>query len=159
MCSTDRYGVDWQAKMLDRCGEFRDEDLLHFVLECPAYDHIRDMYMPVFTFPAGAGLASCMQSVFDAMSQKALARCIGAMDTYRRHVLGKGVLFGVKPILQPEGYVTQLVYPSCLRGADARFDRPQEMLPAEPGAPRYIVLGVALVACLLVLICVLSIRM
>jgi len=36
------------------------------------------------------------------------------MDVYRRHVVGKGVLYGVRPNLQPLGYVTTLVYPSCL---------------------------------------------
>ena len=37
------------------------------------------------------------------------------MDVYRRHLLGKGVLFGVRPHLQAEGYVPILTYPPCLR--------------------------------------------
>ena len=38
-----------------------------------------------------------------------------AMDVYRRHVLGKGALYGVRPKQQPVGYVAALTYPACLR--------------------------------------------
>jgi len=31
------------------------------------------------------------------------------MDVHRRHILGKGVLYGARPNLQPLGYVATLV--------------------------------------------------
>ena len=37
------------------------------------------------------------------------------MDVYRRHLLGKGNLFGVRPIQQPDGYVAVMPNPACLR--------------------------------------------
>jgi hypothetical protein len=34
---------------------------------------------------------------------------------YMRYLLGKGNLFGVRPSLQPVGYVAVMPYPACLR--------------------------------------------
>jgi hypothetical protein len=79
------------------------EDLLHFVWECPAFDHIRDRFAPLFEFSLADSVHLCMQRVFDTPHQSRLARCITAMDAYRRHLLGKGNLYGVRPALQPEG--------------------------------------------------------
>ena len=38
----------WWSRMQARCGAGRDEDLLHFMLECPAYDHIREAHPSLF---------------------------------------------------------------------------------------------------------------
>ena len=85
------------------------------MLECPAYDHIRDRHAVLFEFPANMSAAACMQKLFGGNKQRRLARCVFEMDVYRRHLLGKGVLFGVRPYLQPEDYVPNLPYPRCLR--------------------------------------------
>jgi hypothetical protein len=140
--------------MMIRCGELRNEDLMHFILECPAYDHIRDKYRLIFNSPAGAGAATCMRFVFESESQTALARCIAAMDTYRRHILGKGVLYGVRPILQPEGYIAQLVYPACLRGVEARMGVSQDLMPMASGGTMYIIVAAWVIAAVLVIVCV-----
>jgi hypothetical protein len=62
-----------------------------------------------------------MQNLFATRQQRRLARCVFAMDVYRRHVLGKGVLYGVRPKLQPVGYVAALAYPACLRHAGTPY--------------------------------------
>jgi hypothetical protein len=42
--------------------------------------------------------------------QRQLAHSVAAMDVYRRYLLGKGNLFGVRPSLQPVGYVAAMPY-------------------------------------------------
>lgn len=110
--------------ILARCGGERPEDLLHFMWECPAYDHIRDEHAHLFEMSSAATVSSCMQGLFSIGHQRQLARCVSAMDVYRRHILGKGVLYGVRPKLQPQGYVATLAYPGCLSQA------PPARLPA-----------------------------
>ena len=56
-----------------------------------------------------------MQRVFGTAHQRQLAHCVAGMDVYRRFLLGKGNLFGVRPALQPEGYVAVMPYPACLQ--------------------------------------------
>ena len=115
LCSGGGLRPEWQGTLASRCGGDRPEDLLHFVWECPAYDHIRDRYASVFAFGNAVSSHKCMTAVFGTTHQSQLARCIAAMDVYRRHLLGKGNLFGVRPIEQPEGYVAVMPYPACLR--------------------------------------------
>jgi hypothetical protein len=114
MCSLGGIRAEWHDTMMVRCGGDRSEDLLHFIWECPAYDHIRDKYSEVFESSSAASTSLCMQRVFDTSHQRKLARCVAAMDTYRRHMLGKGALYGVRPIHQPAGYMAALAYPACL---------------------------------------------
>jgi len=68
---------------------------------CPAHDHIRDEYAHLFELSNVAMVSSCMQGVVGVRHQRQLARCVSAMDVFRRHILGKGVLYGMCPNLQP----------------------------------------------------------
>jgi hypothetical protein len=97
------------------CGGDRPEDLQHFIWECPAYDHIRDRYASLFAFSVTDSAQQCMQRVFGTTQQRQLAHCVAAMDVYRRYLLGKGNMFGVRTALQPVGYVAVMPYPACLR--------------------------------------------
>jgi hypothetical protein len=72
----------------------RPEDLLHFVLECPAFDYIRDHYTSVFAFDGRDSAQRCMQRVFR-----------------------EGQPVEVRPIQQPDGYVAVMPYPACLHHA------------------------------------------
>lgn len=113
LCGSRGVRQAWHDVILARCGGERPEDLLHFMWECLAYDHIRDEYAHLFEMSSAATVSSCMQGLFSIGHQRQLARCVSAMDVYRRHILGKGVLYGVRPNLQPHGYVATLVYRGC----------------------------------------------
>jgi hypothetical protein len=116
LCSQPSHQADIFT-MLTRCGGDGPEDLQHFVWECPAYDHIRDRYASLFAFNVPDSAQQCMQRIFDTSQQRQLAHCVAAIDVYRRYLLGKGNLFGVRPSLQPVGYVAVMPYPACLRTA------------------------------------------
>ena len=73
--------------MISRCGSGWDEDLLHFMLECPAYDHIREDHPSLFahgSLPAGDRLLQ----VFNHDDQARLADCVWQMNLYRAELLG-----------------------------------------------------------------------
>ena len=76
------------------------EDLRHFILECPAYGHIREKYPRIFSYPASsiqglfsgeaAQVQACnglLQRIFASKDQEQLVDCVWSMDLYRRHVL------------------------------------------------------------------------
>jgi hypothetical protein len=152
LCS-GRLRAEWCDVMTARCGGDRQEDLLHFVWECPAYDHIRDQYASVFEFQPGNSAQQCMQQVFGTAHQRQLARCIAGMDVYRRFLLGKGNLFGVRPALQPEGYVAIMPYPACLRSGCP----PPGWLRSGPIPNTLrVVVGALLVAAVWILLCALA---
>ena len=127
---------------------------MHFIWECPAYDHIRDKYASVFEFHWGDSAQQCMQRVFGTAHQRQLAHCIAGMDVYRRFLLGKGNLFGVRPALQPEGYVAVMPYPACLQRGSCP---PLGWLRSGP-APNTlrVVVGALLVAAVWILLCALA---
>ena len=65
------------------------EDLLHFVLECPAYSHIRRKYPQVF-HSATTNLDSeneYMTHIFTYAPQQQLAACLYTMDLFRKECL------------------------------------------------------------------------
>ena len=95
-CQGGLYAT-WHNRLLARCGGTRSEDLLHFMLECPAYDHIRDRHAVLFEFPANMSAVACMQKLFGGNKQRRLARCVFEMDVYRRHLLGKACSLGCVP--------------------------------------------------------------
>ena len=69
LCST--VGAPFYGQ---RPGEVCVEDVKHFVLECPAYGHIRSRYSAVFgTAPA---LCSDMHTIFDCDHQDQLAHAV-----------------------------------------------------------------------------------
>ena len=149
LCSGRGLRPEWPATMLTRCGGDGPEDLQHFVWECPAYDHIRDRYASLFAFNVPDSAQQCMQRIFDTSQQRQLAHCVAAMDVYRRHLLGKGNLFGVRPSLQPVGYVAVMPYPACLR----RMASPSTTVSV---GVLGIAVGALVVATMWVLLCVLA---
>jgi hypothetical protein len=160
LCSGRGLRAEWHDTLVARCGGDRPEDLLHFVLECPAYDHIRDKYASVFAYGGGDSVQRCMQLVFGTTHQTQLARCIAAMDVYRRHLLGKGNLFGVRPIQQPDGYVAVMPYPACLhRATSSPLSTQLLRLGVRHSDTLALAAGALVVAVLWVLLCVLAQQM
>jgi hypothetical protein len=104
--------------------------------------------------------AACVQHATPAWSETQLAHCIAAMDVYRRHLLGKGNLFGVRPIQQPDGYVAIMPYPACLHRATSSSLPTQLLrLGARHSDTLAVVAGALIAAVLWVLICVLAFQM
>lgn len=90
--------------MLARSGVGRDEDLLHFMLECPAYDHIRETYPALFSsnhLPANGR----MLHVFNHTDQAGLATCVWHMNLYRAELLGLPRPADAHVHRQPHDYV------------------------------------------------------
>lgn len=106
---------EWHLRMVDRCGGDRCEDLRHFLVECPAYDHIRDRFLAAFAYSLDATAADWLCSIFAGEHQRQLARCVLEMDVYRRYLLGKSIICGLRPRQQPLQYVNVMQYPACLR--------------------------------------------
>ena len=61
------------------------EDVRHFLLECPAYQHVRDRYSVVF----GSALApqTCLYDIFDCEHQDQLAHAVYTMTKFREYCL------------------------------------------------------------------------
>lgn len=109
-----RFPPEWHARMGSRCGGDAPEDLRHFMVECPAYDHIRDRFAEVFAYQPGVSVEEWLQDVFGGNHQSRLAQSVFEMDMLRRFLLGKGTTFGT-PKQQPPGYIPSMLYPVCLR--------------------------------------------
>jgi hypothetical protein len=110
-----RFPLAWHTRMVNRCGGDSVEDLRHFMVECPAYDHSRDRFAAVFVYQPGATVELWLQGVFGGDHQGQLACCVYEMDMLRRFLLGRGVTFGGTPRQQPPGYAPSLPYHGCLR--------------------------------------------
>jgi hypothetical protein len=104
LCSVPGSKADWQDRIRERCGGPQDEDLLHFLLECPAYDHIRESHRVLFGRVASLPAAACMRALFQHRKQILLAKCVWRMDLYRRHLLGLYVPCPAQVQHQPIGY-------------------------------------------------------
>jgi hypothetical protein len=86
LCST--HGAAFRAH---RVGGGRVEGVRHFLLECPAYQHLRAKYPCVF----GAGTAdnttqsvhTCLLSIFNCDQQDQLAHVVYTMTAFREHCL------------------------------------------------------------------------
>jgi hypothetical protein len=65
------------------------EHLMHFVLECPLYHHIRECYSPLFMPPqAFSSKSERMLYIFDTKEhQRQLMRCLRRMTQRREHCL------------------------------------------------------------------------
>ena len=78
--------------MVGRCGGDSAEDLRHFMVECPAYDHIRDRFADVFAYDSGFTVEEWLQEVFAGDHQGQLARCVFEMDMLRRFLWVRALL-------------------------------------------------------------------
>jgi hypothetical protein len=116
LCCEGRRDPEWPARVLARCGSVQQEDLRHFLLECPVFDHLCDMYPHMFTFSPLSTATACMLSVLAHPQQVSVARCIAAMDAYRAHLLGKHSVSGVRFTAQRQSYLPLISYPPCLLG-------------------------------------------
>jgi hypothetical protein len=82
------------------------EDLRHFLLECPAYDHLRDAHQSIFC-PDGTTdrcADEMVSRVLNCEDQESLAVVVYQMWLYRSVLLGLSPDHTSVPI-QPEGYV------------------------------------------------------
>lgn len=74
--------------MAARRGGLQTDDLLHFMLECPAYDHIsKEAYPTMFSLHALSLALDRMHATFDCFDQVTLVNCIWHMDLYRSYLL------------------------------------------------------------------------
>ena len=103
VCGSGSSRQVWRDRMVARCGTLHDEDLLHVVLECPAYDHIRERYSALF--PAGANPSARMLQFFEHDEQEDVVDCIRRIDTYRASLLGLRIPEGVRVFEQPSDFV------------------------------------------------------
>ena len=91
LCSFPNSRSIWRAQINARVGGIASvEDLKHFVLECPAYDHIRQQHAALFAPPEGAGPYSnvALQRFFAATNQAHVATALSKMHAYRMHLHG-----------------------------------------------------------------------
>lgn len=97
----------WRTRVHARTGAHDNvEDLKHFLLECPAYDHLRDAHPSIFC-PDGTTdrYANAMVArVLNCEDQENLAVVVYQMWLYRSVVLGLSPDHTSVPV-QPEGYV------------------------------------------------------
>jgi hypothetical protein len=77
--------------MVERCGGDCAEDLEHSMVECPAYDHIRDQFPNVFAFQRKPTVEAWLQTVFRGNHQGQLACCVFQTYLLRRILQGKGI--------------------------------------------------------------------
>jgi hypothetical protein len=82
------------------------EDLKHFLLECPAYDHLRDAHSSIFC-PEGASdryADELVSQVLGCEDQESLAVVVYQMWLYRSVLLGLSPDHTSVPV-QREGYI------------------------------------------------------
>jgi hypothetical protein len=86
LCSTD--GAPFLAQRVGGCCV---EDVKHFLLECPAYQHLRARYPCVFgdAMPDGTTQREQLQllALFDCDQQDQLAHVVYTMTVFREHCL------------------------------------------------------------------------
>jgi hypothetical protein len=90
--------------MTARCGAGRDEDLLHFMLECPAYDHIREDHPSLFAH-GNLPMGDRLLQVFNHVDQARLVDCVWQMNLYRAELLGLTRPTDAYVYRQPHNYV------------------------------------------------------
>lgn len=85
----------WRQLSFSRCNLMQGtalgpvEDLRHFVLECPAYDEIRQSFALLPSQPwATSDPCACMRGLFACDNQSALASMLFGMKQRRAHLLG-----------------------------------------------------------------------
>jgi hypothetical protein len=87
LCSvpSGRYYGDWSSGAGGGPRNNAVEDLRHFVLECPAYAHIRARYRSLLQGENVRGLApdQQVQAIFASQEQSQLASCLYAMNSHR----------------------------------------------------------------------------
>ena len=114
VCGSSSSRRVWRDRMMARCGALHDEDLLHVVLECPAYDHVRERYHTLVctsTHPAPSAhrailpAAARMLQFFEHDEQEDVIDCIRRIDTYRASLLGLRLPEGVRVFAQPVDFV------------------------------------------------------
>jgi hypothetical protein len=117
LCSGRGLRAEWIGTPVARCGGDKPEDLLHFVLECPAYDYIRGNYASVFAFDGRDSAQPCMQCLFSITHTR--PSCLIALQPWMclATLAREGQPVGLRPIPQPDGYVAVMPYPACLHHA------------------------------------------
>jgi hypothetical protein len=97
----------WRTRVHARTGTYDNvEDLKHFLLECPAYDHLRSSCSTVF-YPAGTVDRYASQLVAKVLvceDQERLALVVYQMWLYRSILLGLSPDNPSVPV-QPDDYV------------------------------------------------------
>jgi hypothetical protein len=63
------------------------EDLMHFMLECPAYDDIRSRFPRIFGVVGGPDPSVRLRSIFCGDHQEQLAACLFSMNEFRSECL------------------------------------------------------------------------
>ena len=113
LCGVSGCRTAWSDRIAARCGSPQPEDLLHSMLECPAYNHIREAYPTVFALHALSLPLDRLHAAFDCVDQDALVNCIWHMDLYRSHLLGIQHAQYSRIMFQPAGYIPADVALRC----------------------------------------------
>lgn len=108
LCSCANSKPSWWCRISERTGTNQNvEDLMHFLLECPAYDHIRARYAAIFEPPEGHDTCSAasLRKFFDATNQAHAATALYQMHSYRLVLLGLIPAHTIDPSwIQPNDY-------------------------------------------------------
>jgi hypothetical protein len=105
LCSASTSNTVWRCRILARCGSEQPEDLMHFILHCPAYDHIRERFTTVFQLPV---LDVPFRRLYQALAvpdQHDLVQCVWEMDLYRCHLMSLRYPHGARIQHQPANYI------------------------------------------------------
>ena len=105
LCSASGCKAVWLNRIIARCGERQPEDLLHFMLDCPAYDHIKESFPSVFSLPVLSAPQLRLHAALSCVDQQALVKCTWHMDRYRCHLLGLKHTQEGRIMCQPAGYI------------------------------------------------------
>jgi hypothetical protein len=97
----------WRTRVHARTGTYENvEDLKHFLLECPAYDHLRSSCTTVF-YPPGTVdrcASELVSKILGCDYQERLAMVVYQMWLYRSALLGLSPDHPSVPV-QPDDYV------------------------------------------------------
>lgn len=91
LCSRDGCPAAWRARVQARTGSLSNvEDLKHFLLECPAYDHIRDCHNALFcpaNYQANPLDDGVLVHIFGYKNQEEMATTLYQMWVHRLKLL------------------------------------------------------------------------
>lgn len=105
LCSVASCKPMWRDRIAARCHGPQPEDLLHFMVDCPAFDHIRESFPLVFSLPVLSAPWRRLHAAFECEDQQALVKCVWHMDLYRCHLLGLKHTQDGHVRHQPAGYI------------------------------------------------------
>jgi hypothetical protein len=87
------------------------EDVMHFLLDCPAYTHTRSCFADLFPAARTDDDIGAVRKLFDHPNQARFARCVAIMTEFRRQCMmavADGSLRGALPVDRIAQHVARL---------------------------------------------------